>query len=180
MVHSAAGGWEQFVTRWSTMKGARVIGSTGSAAKVKTAQAADAAEVFLHTDAAWAEKVREIADSREVHIAIDGTGGFMLASTFSVVCPFGIVASLGQSAGPIPPVRVEELGFARSIALIQPSSIAYADDADLYRQGAEDLMQAFQNGLENPVGAEYTLTDAAKAHSDLEAGRTTGSVILTV
>jgi NADPH2:quinone reductase len=180
LVHSAAGGLGQIVTRWATMKGARVIGTTGSAEKVKIAQAAGAAEVLLHTDAAWAEKVREIADGCGVHLAMDGIGGTLLSATLSVVRPFGIVASLGQPAGPIPPVRVEDLGFARSIALMRPSSIAYADDADLYRQGAADLMEALQNGLENPVGAEYALTDAAKAHSALEAGRTTGSVILTV
>jgi NADPH2:quinone reductase len=34
--------------------------------------------------------------------------------------------------------------------------------------------------LINPIGAEYPLAEAAKAHTDLEAGRTTGSVILTV
>lgn len=180
LVHSAAGGLGQIVTRWATMKGARVIGTTSSAGKVKIAQTAGAVEVLLHTDTAWAEAVREIADGRGVHLAIDGIGGTMLSSTLSVVRPFGIVASLGQPAGPIPPVRVEDLGFARSIALIRPSSIAYTDDADLYKQGAEDLITALQNGLENPVGAEYALTDAAKAHTDLEAGRTTGSVILTV
>ncbi|WP_240343599.1 zinc-binding dehydrogenase [Erwinia persicina] len=75
---------------------------------------------------------------------------------------------------------MEELGFSRSIALMRPSSIAYADDADLYRQGADDLMTALQNGLVNPVGAEYALTEAEQAHASLEAGHTTGSVILTV
>lgn len=180
LVHSAAGGLGQIVTRWATLKGARVIGTTGSVEKMKIAQAAGAAEVLLHTDAAWAETVREIADGRGVHLAIDGIGGAMLAATLGVVRPFGTVASLGQAAGPVPPVRVEELGFARSIALMRPSSMAYADDAELYRQGASDLMAALQNGLENPIGAEYSLMEAAQAHADLEAGRTTGSVILTV
>lgn len=180
LVHSAAGGLGQLVTRWATMKGARVIGTTGSAAKVKIAQAAGAKEVLLHTDAAWADKAREISDGRGVHLAVDGIGGTMLSTTFSVVRPFGTVASLGQPAGPIPPVRVEELGFTRSIALMRPSSMAYADDAELYTQGARDLISALQNGLINPVGAEYPLTHAAEAHADLEAGSTTGSVILTV
>ncbi|ACI08473.1 quinone oxidoreductase [Klebsiella variicola subsp. variicola] len=180
LVHSAAGGLGQLVTRWATMKGARVIGTTGSAAKVKIAQAAGAKEVLLHTDAAWADKAREISDGRGVHLAVDGIGGTMLSTTLSVVRPFGTVASLGQPAGPIPPVRVEELGFTRSIALMRPSSMAYADDAELYAQGARALISALQNGLINPVGAEYPLTHAAEAHADLEAGRTTGSVILTV
>ncbi|MDU7199503.1 MAG: zinc-binding dehydrogenase, partial [Enterobacteriaceae bacterium] len=128
----------------------------------------------------WPEKVRDITEGYGVHLAIDGIGGTMLSRTLSVVRPFGTVASLGQPAGPIPPVRVEELGFTRSIALMRPSSLAYADDAALYRKGAADLMSALSAGLENHIGAEFTLTDAAEAHRVLEAGHTTGSVILTV
>ncbi|MFT9090318.1 MAG: zinc-binding dehydrogenase [Gluconacetobacter sp.] len=30
------------------------------------------------------------------------------------------------------------------------------------------------------MGAEYPLREAARAHADLESGKTTGSVILTV
>jgi len=102
----------------------------------------------------------------------------MLSQTLGTVRPFGIVASLGQPAGPIPPVRVEDLGFARSIALMRPSSMAYANDPELYRRGSADLLATLQDGLINPIGAEYELRNAAKAHADLEAGRTTGSVIL--
>ena len=43
-----------------------------------------------------------------------------------------------------------------------------------------DLMSALSAGLENHIGAEFILTDAAEAHRVLEAGHTTGSVILTV
>ncbi|MEN6799365.1 quinone oxidoreductase [Klebsiella variicola] len=180
LVHSAAGGLGQIVTRWATMKGARVIGTTGSPEKVATARLAGASEVLLHTDAAWPDKVREITEGYGVHLAIDGIGGTMLSRTLGVVRPFGTVASLGQPAGPIPPVRVEELGFARSIARMRPSSLAYSDDAALYRKGASDLMSALSAGLENHIGAEFILTDAAEAHRVLEAGHTTGSVILTV
>lgn len=104
----------------------------------------------------------------------------MLAHTLDAVRPFGTVASIGQAAGPIPPVRVEDLGGRRVIALMRPSVIAYADDPACYRSGCADLMAALQDGLINPIGTEYPLRDAARAHADLEAGRTTGSVILTV
>jgi NADPH2:quinone reductase len=63
---------------------------------------------------------------------------------------------------------------------MRPSVIAYANDPELYRRGAADLLAALQDGLVNPIGAEYGLQDAARAHADLEGGRTTGSVILTM
>ena len=180
LVHAAAGGLGQLVTRWAKRLGAHVVGTVGTISKVAQAKAAGADEVLLHGQSDWVERTRAIADGEGVHLAIDGIGGGMLAQTLGAVRPFGVVASLGQPAGPIPPVRVEELGFARSIALMRPSSIAYANDPELYRRGCADLMSALQSGLVNPIGAEYQLRDAAQAHADLEGGRTTGSVILTV
>lgn len=180
LVHAAAGGLGQLVTRWAKRLGANVVGTVGSAPKIDQALAAGADEVLLHGDADWPERAVGIAEGKGVHLAIDGIGGAMLARTLGTVRPFGIVASLGQPAGPIPPVRVEDLGFARSIGLVRPSSIAYASNPDLYRRSADDLLAALGDGLINPIGAEYALRDANRAHSDLEAGRTTGSVILTV
>lgn len=178
LVHAAAGGLGQIVTRWAKRLGANVIGTVGSQAKSVIAKEAGADAVLLHGQNDWTEQAHAVTDGKGVHLAIDGIGGDMLAQTLSVVRPFGTVASLGQPAGPIPPVRVEELGFARSIALARPSSIAYANDLELYHWGSTDLLAALQDGLINPIGAEYSLGDAARAHSDLEKGRTTGSVIL--
>ncbi|TCP65597.1 quinone oxidoreductase [Sphingomonas sp. PP-CE-1G-424] len=180
LVHAGAGGLGQLVTRWAKRPGAHVVATVGSQAKVAQSIAAGADEVLLHSDADWVERTRAIAEGKGVHLAIDGIGGSMLGRTLGTVRPFGVVASLGQPAGPIPPVPVENLGFARSIALMRPSSILYADDPDLYQRGAADLMAVLQDGLINPIGAEYSLKNAGEAHAALEAGRTTGSVILTV
>jgi NADPH2:quinone reductase len=179
LVHAAAGGVGQLATRWARRIGAHVIGTVGSAAKASIALDAGVDAVLLHSSDDWMEEARRIADGKGVHLAIDGIGGAMLAKTLTTARPFGVVASLGQPAGPIPPVRVEELS-ARTIGLARPSVLAYANNPDLYRRGSAALLAELQDGLINPIGAEYALLDAAKAHADLEAGRTTGSVILTV
>lgn len=179
LVHAAAGGVGQLVSRWARRLGAHVIGTVGSEAKIAIAREAGAEAVLLHGAPDWTDEVRRIADGKGVHLAIDGIGGAMVSKTLSTVRPFGIVASLGQPAGPIPPVDMAELSSPRSIGLMRPSVLAYANDADLYRHGADDLFAALADGLINPIGAEYPLEKAALAHADLEAGRTTGSVILT-
>jgi NADPH2:quinone reductase len=177
LVHASAGGVGQFVTRWAKRLGANVVGTVGSTGKMPQARAAGADEVLLHGQSDWVERVRAIADGKGVHLAVDGIGGGMLTQTLKVVRPFGVVANIGQPAGPIPPVQVEELS---SIALTRPSVIAYANDPELYRCGCADLLAALQSGLSNPIGAEYSLRDASQAHAALEGGTTTGSVILTV
>jgi NADPH2:quinone reductase len=180
LVHAAAGGVGQIVTRWAKRLGAHVIGTVGSDAKAKIALEAGADAVLLHTASDWVEETRGIAEGRGVHLAIDGIGGHMLAQTLATLRPFGIAASLGQAGGPIPPIEIEELSAPRAVGLIRPSVLTYVSDPGFYREGAVTLMSMLQHGLVNPIGADYPLRDASKAHGDLEASRTTGSVILTV
>jgi NADPH2:quinone reductase len=180
LVHAAAGGLGQIVVRWAKRLGANVIGTVGSPAKVALARSAGADFVLIHAEASWAEEAVRLSDGKGVHLAIDGIGGTMVGQSLSVVRPFGMVASLGQPAGPIPPVPVEDLGFARSISLMRPSSLLYANDALLYRTGSTALLEMLADGMVAPIGARYPLTNAGQAHADLESGTTTGNVILTV
>jgi NADPH2:quinone reductase len=180
LVHAAAGGLGQLATRWARRLGLRVVGTVGSPAKAEIARAAGTEAVLLRGEPGWVDEARRIADGRGVRLAIDGVGGTTLAQTFRAVRPLGVVASIGQPAGPIPPVAVEDLSYPRSIALARPSVLACANDPELYREGALALFAALTDGLAVEVGAEYPLAEAARAHADLEAGRTTGSVLLTI
>jgi len=178
LVHAAAGGLGQLMTRWAKRLGAFVIATVGSVAKVELAEAAGADQVLLHTAADWPAQAKQFADGRGVHFAYDGIGGETLARTFACVRPFGMVASLGQAGGPIPSVAVGDLGPVRSIGLSRPSVVAYSNDPVLYRHAARDLLAALADGLVSTIGAEYALRDAARAQADLETGHTTGSVAL--
>jgi NADPH2:quinone reductase len=62
--------------------------------------------------------------------------------------------------------------------LVRPSVLGYLADPVKYREAAEDLFAMVAAGVVVPVGAEYPLAEAARAHADLEARRTTGSVLL--
>ncbi len=64
LVHAAAGGLGQLVTRWAKRMGANVIGTVGSAAKIPQAIAAGADEVLLHGDEQWPKRAMQIADGK--------------------------------------------------------------------------------------------------------------------
>jgi NADPH2:quinone reductase len=114
LVHSAAGGLGQLLTRWASHRGATVIGTVGSEAKAGLARKAGAQYVIVGRDADFAQAVADITGRRGVDVAYDGVGGATLAKTLACVRPFGVVASIGQTAGPIPPVDVADLGPRRS------------------------------------------------------------------
>jgi len=180
LVHSAAGGLGQLMTRWASHLGATVIGTVGSEAKAAIARRAGAQHVIVGRDTDFAGIVGELTDKRGVDVAYDGVGGATLAKTLGCVRPFGVVASIGQAAGPIPPIEVGDLGPRRSLSLARPSVMAYLNEAEAYHLAAKAVLAKIETGLLSVAGQSYPFSEVARAHADLEAGVTSGALFLTV
>ena len=178
LVHSAAGGLGQLLTRWASHLGATVIGSVGSEAKAEIARRAGAEHVIVGRDADFARIVGELTEKRGVDVAYDGVDGATLAKTLGCVRPFGVVASIGQAAGPIPPVDVGDLGPRRSLSLARPSVMAYLNETEAYHLAAKAVLAGIEGGVLSVAGQSYPLSEAARAHADLEAGMTSGALYL--
>lgn len=178
LIHSAAGGLGQLLTRWARHLGATVIGTVGSDAKAAVAKEAGANHVIVGRDADIVRPIADFTAGRGVDVAVDGVGGETLPRTFACVRPFGVVASIGQSAGYIPAINVEDLGPRRSLFFARPSVMAYMNDAQDYAKAANAVLCAIEAGTLRASGQAYRLTDASRAHADLEAGRTSGSLYL--
>jgi NADPH2:quinone reductase len=125
--------------------------------------------VTVGREADVVSEVRQLTKGKGVDFAIDGIGGEMLRKTLDCVRRFGTVASIGQAAGPIPSLPVEELGPIRSLSLARPSVMAYAAEQDTYHLAAKAVIEAIRQG---------TMSEAAQAQSDLEFGKSTGSLVL--
>jgi NADPH2:quinone reductase len=178
LVHSAAGGLGQLLTRWASHLGATVIGTVGSETKAEIARRAGAQHVIVGRDADFARIVGELTEKRGVDVAYDGVGGTTLAKTLGCVRPFGVVASIGQAAGPIPPVDVGDLGPRRSLSFARPSVMAYLNETEAYYLAAKAVLAGIEGGVLSVAGQSYPLSEAARAHADLEAGMTSGALYL--
>ncbi|GAB2174461.1 quinone oxidoreductase family protein [Dongia sp. agr-C8] len=175
LVHAAAGGLGSLLVAWAKRRGAAVIGTVSSTAKAEIARAAGADEVVTGRAADFVAAAKAWTDGRGVDVAYDGIGGTTLAKTFGAVRPLGTVASIGQAGGAIPPLAIETIG-PRNLA--RPSVMLYMNDRENYRRGTEAVLASLRDGLLPRLGTRYALRDAARAHADMEAGRTTGAPLL--
>lgn len=178
LVHGAAGGLGSVLVLWAKYLGATVIGTAGSMTKAEIARGYGADHVIVGRDADLVSEVGSLTRGVGVDFTIDGIGGDMLVKSLACTRRFGTVASIGQAAGPIPSLAVEDIGPIRSLSLARPSVMAYVADLPAYHHAAEALLEMMQKGVCTEIGGEYPLVDAAQAQSDLEAGRTTGSLLL--
>lgn len=178
LVHAAAGGLGQVLVQWAKALGARMIGTVGSAAKAERATRQGLDHAVLYREQDFVAAVRDLTHGEGVDFAIDGIGGKTLIATLDSVRPFGMVASVGQVSGDPGPIALSQLGPARSIALSRPSVFRFMRDPVQYREAALATIARLQQGLQAHIDAVLPLGEAAEAHRRLEAGETTGSVLL--
>lgn len=176
LVHAAAGGLGSLLVRWAKHLGATVIGTASTDEKATLARMAGADEVIVGRSADIVGEVRRITSGRGVDVAYDGIGGEMLAKTIQCVRPFGVAVSIGQAAGPIPPISIEELRPGRF--LTHPSVMAYSAERANLVEATNTLLEILQSGIVPTIAGEFPLTDVAHAHRELEEGRAAGSLLL--
>lgn len=177
LVHAGAGGLGQYLTRWSKRLGAMVISTVSSTEKAEISKAAGADHVIVGRDADYVGEVLALTGGQGANFIVDGIGGAGLVKNFQAIRPFGLVASVGQPAGPIPPTPVAALS-ARAAAFARPSVIAFINDAEAYARACASVFEMMSQGVTASIGSTYPLREAQRAHEDMEAGRTTGSLLL--
>lgn len=179
LVPAAAGGVGQLLLQWLKARGVRVIGTVGSADKVALAQDCGAEQVFLSDDPDLVAKVRAATGGGGVRASYDGVGAASWQTSLDCMAPRGIIASFGNASGPVTGVSLRDLQVRGSLFVTRPGVYDYYRQPGEARAGAARLWEMIAGGaVKVTIGQTYPLRDAAQAHRDLEARRTTGSTLL--
>jgi NADPH2:quinone reductase len=89
------------------------------------------------------------------------------------------MVTYGNASGPPPAISPLELAKRGSLFLTRPSLFAYIAERRELDASARELFAAVTKKLVKlRIGQRYALADAAEAHRDIEARRTTGSTVL--
>lgn len=178
LVHAAAGGVGLILCQWAKHLGATVIGVVSTEAKAELAREHGAAHAIVG-HASLAADVRRITKGAMVPVVYDSVGKDTFAASLDCLAPLGTMVSYGNSSGPVPPVDVAALGAKGSLFLTRPSLNTYtAKRADL-EWAASELFEVVEGGaVKVRINQTFPLSDAAAAHTALEARRTTGSTVL--
>ncbi|MBW2444113.1 MAG: quinone oxidoreductase [Deltaproteobacteria bacterium] len=179
LIHAAAGGVGSIVCQWARHLGATVIGTVGSEQKAEIARANGCDHPIVYTAEDFSARTREITGGAGVDVVYDSVGQATFMQSLDCLRPLGMMVSFGQSSGSVPPVDLGVLAARGSLFLTRPSLMAYTADRKDLLAHAEDLFEVVASGAVNiEVNQTYPLAEAARAHQDLEARKTTGSTIL--
>lgn len=181
LVHAGAGGVGLILTQWATSRGARVITTASTPEKAELSRQAGAVEVLDYPDDPedFAARVRTVTEGKGAAAVYDGVGRSTFDASLASLAVRGTLALFGASSGPVPPVDPQRLNAAGSVFLTRPSLTHFIRTPDEFAWRAGELLDAVADGsIVITVGGHYPLADARRAHEDLQARRTTGSIVL--
>ena len=179
LVHAAAGGVGLIACQWLKALGATVIGTVGSDAKAELARAHGCDHVIVYTREDFAARVKEITGGRGVPVVYDPVGRSTFTGSLDSLRPRGLMVSFGNASGPVPPVDLLQLSSRGSLYVTRPTLVHYTATRPELEATAADLFAMMRSGkVKVEPSAAYPLAEAAQCHRDLEARRTTGSLLL--
>ena len=179
LVHAAAGGVGQILCRWGKHLGATVIGTVGSAAKAEIATACGADHVINYSTEDFAARVGEITRGAKCAVVYDGVGKTTFPASLDCLRPFGVFASYGSASGPVEAFNLGLLGQKGSLFATRPTLFTFLADRARLESMARELFEMVGSGVVKvEISDRAPLAEAARVHRDLEARRTTGSIVL--
>jgi len=179
LFHAAAGGCGLIACQWLKHLGARVIGTVSTAEKAELAKAHGCDYPIVYTEENFVERVRTLTDGHGVPVVYDSIGKDTFEDSLDCLQPRGLLVSFGNASGAVEPFSPAILAAKGSLFLTRPTLATFVATPEELKATTSDLFEVVSGGsVKIEVGQTYALKDAAQAHRDLEARKTTGSTVL--
>jgi NADPH2:quinone reductase len=181
LVHAAAGGVGRILVQLAKRRGATVIATAGGPEKTALAKSAGADHVIDYRAVDFEPEVRAITGGAGVDAVYDAVGKDTWERSLRSLRVRGSFVLYGASSGKVPPIDPQMLSAAGSVFFSRPTFGHFARTHGELAERATEVFEAILDGsLHIRVSNTYPLAEAAQAHRDLEARKTSGKAILLV
>jgi NADPH2:quinone reductase len=181
LIHAAAGGVGLIVCQWAKALGATVIGTVGTDEKAELAREHGCDHPIVYTRDDFAAEVDRITGGRKLPVVYDSVGRSTFMKSLDCLHPRGLMVSFGNASGPPDPIAPGLLSQKGSLFLTRPTLFHYIAAREELERSATELFEMVSSGkVRVEVKQRFPLEDAAEAHRQLEARKTSGSTVLTI
>jgi len=178
LLYAAAGGVGSLASQWAKHLGATVIGIVSTDEKAALASSHGCDHIIMADDNV-PEKVRELTNGQGVAAVYDSVGRDTFFASLDSLRPHGTMVTFGNASGPVEPFAPAELAKRGSLYVTRPILFDFVGTREALLQAGDELFEFITRDEVNiRIGQTYALQDAAQAHRNLEARKTTGSTIL--
>ncbi len=179
LVHAAAGGVGYLAVQMAKLLGAgTVIATASTQEKLDLAGELGADVLINYTQEDWPQKVKEATDGRGADVIMEMVGGDFPEKNLRCLNTFGRMVVFGAASGDrgslVPAALMKKNHVVAGFYLPQIMS-----RPELFGPSLEEMLGWIASGqVKLNIGGRYALSDASKAHEDLQGRRTTGKLVL--
>lgn len=178
LVHSAAGGVGVAAVQIAKAAGARVIGTVSNDAKAELVCKLGADEMINYETSDFATEALRLTDGRGIDLILDAVGKPTFEKGLKCLAPFGHIILFGRAGGvpgPFNPMKIFEKSATFS-GFVLPMIYSRRD---VMRRAWDHSFGLIRDGkLRIPIGAQFPLAEAAKAHEAMLSRQTVGKLLL--
>jgi NADPH2:quinone reductase len=179
LFHAAAGGVGLIACQWAKALGLKLIGTAGSDAKCALALEHGASHAINYQREDFVARVKEITGGQGVKVVYDSVGRDTFARSLDCLRPFGLAACFGAASGKPAPIELGTLAAKGSLYVTRPTLFSHIVSPETTQAMADELFAMVHSGaVKIRIAQRYPLAEAAQAHRDLEARKTTGCSVL--
>jgi NADPH2:quinone reductase len=179
LIHAAAGGVGLLMCQWAKALGATVIGTVSSNEKAALAKAHGCRFPIVTTHENFVDRVHEITRGQRLPVVYDSVGKDTFMGSLDCLVPRGLLVMFGNASGAVPPFDLGMLSAKGSLFVTRPTLVHYTATRQELQASAKAVFKVVGAGtVKIAINQTYALHNAAHAHRDLEARKTTGSTVL--
>ena len=176
LVLGAAGGMGILLVQLATARGAAVVGAAGGSGKRAAVDSAGAQATVDYGEPDWVKAVLDATGGIRPTVILDGVGGRLGTEAFGLVADGGRFSAHGTPSGSFASIDPNE-AHRRDVAVATIADLQYAA-ADRPRL-MNGIIDEIRGGLVSPlIGQTFSLSEASKAHSAIEARETMAKTLL--
>ena len=151
----------------------------GRRREAKLAREAGADEIIFYTKTDFETETKRLTGGKGVDVVYDGVGKDTFEKGFNVLRPRGYMVLFGGSSGAVAPFDPMVLSNKGSLFLTRPMLAPHIATAEeLQARAAAVFGMISSSKLKLRIEHTYPLAEAAQAHRDLQARKTTGQLLL--
>jgi NADPH2:quinone reductase len=181
LIHAGAGGVGHVAIQLAKLKGARVITTVSSAQKAEFVKSLGADEAINYTQDGFANAVNDLSGGKGADLVFDTVGAAVFKESIAVTAHFGrLVTLLDPGELNLGEARMRNLLIGFEL-MLTPMLRDLPEARDKHVEILNQCAQWADKGLLKPhISKQLSLQEATVAHKLIEAGHTSGKIVLSV
>ncbi len=182
LIHGGAGGTGHVAVQLAHLHGARVAATVGDGAKAAFVKELGAELPIRYRDEDFVAVAKAWSGGRGLDVALDNVGAETMRRTFAAMAPYGRIATLMGTPGDTDAGTAYVMNLTiHNVMMLTPMWLGLRARLEAQARIVGTCLDLMAKGrLRLRIAEAFPLARAAAAQALLEAGGTTGKIVLTI